>query len=183
MAFLESRADLSEALLAKYNNALEEAFQKEGVEANVREWERLNAKFGLDKVTTELPMCVMVPSYNNNANFRIEQNLNSIFSQNYSNYRVVVIDDLSNDGSDDVYRNYFAFHRINKERYVYIENGKRSTALPNHYLAAMNHCPFDSIVVNIDGDDELIGRNVLQVFNWGYQTLKAGVLYSNFIFY
>jgi len=47
----------------------------------------------------------------------------------------------------------------------------------------MNHCPFDSVVVTLDADDEFIGRNVLQVFNWGYQTKKAGVLYTNFIWY
>jgi hypothetical protein len=47
----------------------------------------------------------------------------------------------------------------------------------------MNHCPFDSVVVNIDADDEFIGRNVLQLYNWGYQTKKAGVLYTNFIGY
>jgi glycosyltransferase involved in cell wall biosynthesis len=62
----------------------------------------------------------MAPGYNNNANFRIEYNLNSIFSQNYTNYKVVIINDKSNDGSDEIYRKYFAFHRIDKERYTYI---------------------------------------------------------------
>lgn len=47
----------------------------------------------------------------------------------------------------------------------------------------MNHCPYDSVVVTLDADDEFIGRNVLQVINWGYQTKKAGVLYSNFFYY
>ncbi len=65
-------------------------------------------------------MCIMAPGYNNNANFRIEYNLNSIFSQNYTNYKVVIMNDKSNDGSDEIYRKYFAFHRIDKERYTYI---------------------------------------------------------------
>ena len=51
-------------------------------------------------------MCILVPGYNNNARFRIEYNLNSIFTQNYTNYRVVIIDDASVDGSGDVYRKY-----------------------------------------------------------------------------
>jgi glycosyltransferase involved in cell wall biosynthesis len=151
------------------------------VSANERDWERLNAKFGLDKVATELPMCLIVASYNNNIHFRIEQNLNSIFSLNYSNYRVVVVDDRSTDNSNAIYQKYFAFHRIDKERYVYIENSKRATTLPNLYLASMNHCAVDSVTIHIDGDDELIGRNMLKVFNWGYQTKKAGVMYTNFI--
>jgi len=44
-------------------------------------------------------MCIIATGRNNNANFRIEANLNSIFNQNYSNYFVVVVDDASNDGS------------------------------------------------------------------------------------
>ena len=39
------------------------------------------------------------------------------------------------------------------------------------------------MVIILDGDDELIGRNTLKLFNWGFQTLKAGVLYSNFYYY
>jgi len=59
-------------------------------------------------------MCVVVPSFNNNANFRIEYNLNSIFTQNYSNFKVVVVNDASNDNFD--------FYAIDPEHYVYIEN-------------------------------------------------------------
>jgi len=51
-------------------------------------------------------MCLLVCGYNNNARFRIEHNLNSIFTQNYTNYKVVIINDASNDGSGDVYRKY-----------------------------------------------------------------------------
>ena len=39
------------------------------------------------------------------------------------------------------------------------------------------------MVVNLDGDDEFIGVNVLKVFNAGYQQKKAGVLYSNFYWF
>lgn len=124
-----------------------------------------------------------MPGYNNNANFRIEYNLNSVFLLNYTNYKVVVINDASTDKSDDVYKKYFAFHRIPKDRYVYISNSRRVTALQNIYLASLNQCSKDSIVVTMDADDEFIGRNVLQVFNWGYQTKKSGVIYSNFFWY
>jgi len=67
-------------------------------------------------------MCVVVPSFNNNANFRIEYNLNSIFTQNYSNFKVVVVNDASNDKSEYVYHRYFDFYAIDPEHYVYIEN-------------------------------------------------------------
>jgi glycosyltransferase involved in cell wall biosynthesis len=57
-------------------------------------------------------MCIIVPSYNNNANFRIEYNLNSIFQQNYSNYFVVIVNDASTDASDSTYHKYLDFYNI-----------------------------------------------------------------------
>jgi len=103
--------------------------------------------------------------------------------QNYTNYKAVIIDDASTDGSLEIYKKYFEFYKIDKKYYTLIENKNRVTALENHYLAAMNHCSKDSFAINLDGDDEFIGRNVLNVFNWGYQTKKSGVLYSNFYSY
>jgi hypothetical protein len=71
------------------------------------EWKRVEEKFELSKLTTELPMCVISPGYNNNAKFRIEYSLNSIFTQNYTNYKAIIINDASTDGSGDIYRKYF----------------------------------------------------------------------------
>jgi glycosyltransferase involved in cell wall biosynthesis len=128
-------------------------------------------------------MCIVVPGYNNNARFRLEYNLNSIFSQNYTNYFVVIMNDASTDGSDELFRKYLHFYNIKKENYVYVENYKRRTALENIYMATHYYCSEDSVIVNMDGDDEFIGKNVLKVFNAGYQRHKAGVVYSNFYWY
>jgi len=57
-------------------------------------------------------MCVITTGRNNNANFRIEANLNSIFDQNYTNYTVVIVDDASDDGSQQIFRNYLEAHGI-----------------------------------------------------------------------
>ena len=67
-------------------------------------------------------MCIVTPSYKNNQFFRIEFNLNSIFTQNYSNYFLVLTNDASPDGSDEIYRKYFEFYRIPHSKYVYINN-------------------------------------------------------------
>ena len=37
--------------------------------------------------------------------------------------------------------------------------------------------------MHVDGDDELIGRNVLKIFNAAYQQHKAGAIYSDFYFF
>ena len=180
---IDSRDGFPGLHLAKYSLASSEAQQARAAEENERDWLRLEEKFRLSLLKEELPMCVVVPCFNNNAEFRVEASLNSIFTQNYSNYRVVIVDDASSDGSDALYRDYLAFHAIDKQRYTYVENLLRLTTLPNLYFAALNHCANDSVVLHVDGDDELIGRNVLQTFNWAYQTKKAGVVYSNFYWY
>jgi glycosyltransferase involved in cell wall biosynthesis len=41
----------------------------------------------------------VVPTLNNGQDFRYEYNLQSIYNQNYTNYKVVVIDDASKDST------------------------------------------------------------------------------------
>jgi glycosyltransferase involved in cell wall biosynthesis len=147
------------------------------------EYARLDKIWNFQQFKEELPMCVVVPGYNNNAKFRIEYNLNSIFQQNYTNYFVVVINDASTDNSDELYRKYFDFYQISKDSYAYVENKERKTALENIYIATHEYCSTDSIVLNLDADDEFIGKNVLKTFNAGYQQFKSGVAYSNFFWY
>lgn len=55
-------------------------------------------------------MCIIMTGQNNNDRFRIEYALNSVFLQNYSNYHAIVVDDSSNDGSQDIYRRYVDFY-------------------------------------------------------------------------
>jgi glycosyltransferase involved in cell wall biosynthesis len=57
-------------------------------------------------------MCIVAPGRNNNINFRVELNLNSIFTQNYTNYFVVLVDDASDDGTAEIIRKYLKFYNI-----------------------------------------------------------------------
>jgi hypothetical protein len=52
--------------------------------------------------------------------------------------------------------------------------------MENIYRAITEYCSEDSVVLNLDGDDELIGRNVLKIFNANYQRTNMGVIYSNY---
>ena len=177
--FLSDKTQFESLSLIQHNILLTEDDARLKQEAELKEYERLNHKYHLNKVSYELPICAILTGYNNNADFRIELNLNSIFSQNYNNFFVALVNDASDDGSDEVYRKYFAFHNLSSDKFVYIENKVRKTALENIYDLIMNHCSEDSIVFNIDADDELIGTNVFKVFNAEYQRTKGGVLYSS----
>lgn len=53
--------------------------------------------------------------------------------------------------------------------------------MPNLRRAANKFCKPHEIFLIIDGDDELIGRQVLKLYNSVFQKEKAWFVYSNFI--
>ena len=147
----------------------------------IDEYARLNAFYNIEKFPQELAMCIVVPSYNNNQNFRVQLNLNSIFMQNYSNYKVVIIDDASTDNTALLIRRYLDYYNISSRKAELIVNKINKKALQNIYQATLNNCIEQQIVVLIDGDDEFLGFNVLKVVNAQYQSKKLGVFYSNYV--
>ena len=66
---------------------------------------------------------VIVPNYNH-AKF-LEQRLESIYSQTYDNYEVILLDDKSTDNSRDILLKYAAKYN-NKTRYIFNENNSGS---------------------------------------------------------
>ena len=69
-----------------------------------------------------MPICVVIPSYNNFANIRFMFNLKSVLDQDYSNYHIVYVDDNSNDNTGNYAEKYFVKHNIPDDKYVIIRN-------------------------------------------------------------
>lgn len=51
----------------------------------------------------------------------------------------------------------------------------------NIYFAVYDHCRPGQILAIVDGDDELVGRQVFKLFNAAYHQMKAFSVYSNHI--
>ena len=47
----------------------------------------------------ELPFCIIVPTFNNKLKRRHIRNIRSVFNQDYTQFRVAIIDDASVDGT------------------------------------------------------------------------------------
>jgi hypothetical protein len=62
-----------------------------------------------------------------------------------------------------------------------LANTVRNTALPNIYHAINAYCDKEEIVFIVDGDDELIGRQVFKLFNAIYQKGNLSSVYTNYI--
>jgi len=72
----------------------------------------------------EKPIVVVIASYNNNQWYK--KNLDSLFNQHYSNYRIVYIDDCSPDGTGDLVERYI--HERRKKNRAAHERGKANRA-------------------------------------------------------
>lgn len=110
------------------------------------------------------PMVVIIPSYNNAS--WIKKNLASVFNQQYDNYRIIYIDDCSQDKTYEMAQQITKAYQ-QETRTTIIHNDKRYGALANLY-ATIHACPDTSIIVTLDGDDWLANNQVLAKLNTYY---------------
>jgi len=120
----------------------------------------------------EKRIAVVIPSYNNQEWYK--KNLDSVFSQNYSNYTIIYVDDNSPDGTGDMVKEYVD-QRGMADRCLIIKNEVRYGPLFNRYKA-IHSCNDDTIIVLLDGDDWLKHSDVLSYINHLYCT--EGILLS-----
>ena len=64
---------------------------------------------------------------------------------------------------------------------ILVKNQQRMLAIANIHKAATEYCHPHDILALVDGDDELLGINVLKVFNSVYTLKGLEVMYSNII--
>lgn len=130
--------------------------------------------------TQEKAMVVVIPSYNN-ARW-CEKNLASVLAQNYSNYRVIYVDDCSKDDTYQKVKQFIDEHNA-WDKVTLIGNKERCGAMANWYNTIHNHCKDEEIVINVDGDDWLANDDVLQRVNQEYQNKDVWLTYGQFVEY
>src|SRR5581483_1971233 len=97
----------------------------------------------------EKEIIVIIPSYNNAKWY--SKNLDSIFTQQYSNYKVIYINDNSNDATYSLVTAYIQERHLENKIEI-INNTERHGALYNVYHA-VHLCPDHAIILIVDGDD------------------------------
>lgn len=121
----------------------------------------------------------IIPSYNNATWY--QKNLDSIFAQNYTNYRVIYIDDCSPDQTGALVADYLV-QKQQEDRVLLIRNNFRRGQLANVYDAG-HLCQDHEIIIIVDGDDWLIDRNVLTYLNNVYQDPNIWMTYGQFQYF
>ena len=130
----------------------------------------LNKRHDLDSAVEETMMCVVATGYNIFTKGKIDLFFRSLHSQNYTNFQLFYVDDNS---PDDTSLRAFASVTDNfpaiKDRVFFLRNSKNIGALANRDSTIKEHCPPGSIVIHMDADDFLLGRQVFNTLNRVYQ--------------
>jgi glycosyltransferase involved in cell wall biosynthesis len=127
-------------------------------------------------INGEHPIVVIVPSYNNSQ--WSENTLDSIFSQNYTNFRVIIVDDCSTDNNVEVIQRFIDNHDL-ADQVTFIKNETRHRKLFNLYRV-LYECHDDEIVFMVDGDDSLNGPDVFSHINALYQDEDIWFTYGQY---
>ena len=127
-------------------------------------------------VTPQKPMVIVVPSYNNALYY--QANLDSIFSQQYENYRVIYVNDASTDGTGELVARYIQEHGL-ADKITLINNKSNHGGLYNLYHM-IHSCRDDEIIVEVDGDDRLAHDLVLPYLNELYADPNVWLTYGQY---
>ena len=124
----------------------------------------------------ERPIVVVVCSYNNSQ--WSENTLNSIFTQEYSNFRVIIVDDCSTDNNVEVIQKYIDDHNL-ADRVTFIKNETRHRKLFNLYRVLYD-CQDHEIVFMVDGDDSIAHSQVFSHINDIYEDENVWFTYGQY---
>ena len=132
----------------------------------------------LGSLEANLPphLFVVIPSYNNVR--CCEANLESVFFQTYQNWSIYYVNDCSTDGTGDKVERYVA-KRGMADKCKIIHNSARVGAMENQYNAIHTADPH-SVVVTLDGDDQLSDMYALQTIADAYADPEVWLTYGSF---
>jgi len=120
------------------------------------------------------PFAIVIIGRNHGAS--LEKTLASVFSQNYENYRVVYIDDASDDGSFDLASDLI-FDHCQSGHVTSVRNEQKLGKLAN-IARAVESCTNEEIVLVLDGEDWLAHEWVLQRLNSYYSDPDLWMAFS-----
>jgi glycosyltransferase involved in cell wall biosynthesis len=136
-----------------------------------------NVLFAMNGVVKEeKPVVVVICSYNNSK--WTKDTLDSVFSQDYTNFRLIIVDDCSSDGNQLVIQNYIDDNHL-ADRVTFIQNSKRYRKLYNLYRV-LYMCNDQEIVVMLDGDDFFANSQVLSQLSSMYDDADVWFTYGQY---
>lgn len=122
----------------------------------------------------EKKLVIIITSFNNKDWYK--KNLDSVFMQNYTNYRIIYIDDRSPDGTGKLVQDYIK-EKGQEFRTTLVLQSEWKSQMANHYYGVYM-CDDDEIVCHLDGDDWLHDQEVLNTINEMYLKSDIWITYG-----
>ena len=117
---------------------------------------------------------VVISCFRNLTNDVFLRMWNSLSSQSFKDFGIILCDDKSDNELPDLIHSVI---NENRDKITYLANRFRSDKLENIYRIIHNYIPEDdTIVVLLDGDDALIGKNVLKDIYERYEKYNNDVV-------
>lgn len=142
------------------------------------EYYYLNSRYHINRTVTEKSFCVVSVGMNIFKKGYHRHYFHNLALQNYTNFRIVWIDDNSEmmDWYDSHYDQIFGIYRHIYERYPrlrrrikLVKNRANIGAFANKDTGIKENCQPGDIIIDLDSDDALIGRQTLKTLNLVYQ--------------
>lgn len=122
---------------------------------------------------------IVIPVYNSVS--WISECIKSIALQSYTNWRAIIIDDASTDGTLEVIKQTLSTYP-NKNQFRLFVRNMNVGALENTVFGTNSICSNDEdIIVVVDGDDHLIDSDVLNYLNGVYQDENIWLTHGSYI--
>lgn len=116
----------------------------------------------------------IVPAYN--ASETIQRTLLSIWSQTYTNWRIIIRDDVSTDETTDIV-NKFSKDLAFQDRVSIKRNEEKKWEVGN-ILDMLSECESNDIICRLDGDDWLCDLDALTIIDHRYKTVGCSALWT-----
>jgi glycosyltransferase involved in cell wall biosynthesis len=123
----------------------------------------------------DVELVVVIPSYNN-ASY-VEENLKSLFDQEYPKWQLIYLNDASTDNTRGEVDRCIRKYKM-QNRCVVVHNKARLGAMANLYHAIHAIDPH-KVVVQLDGDDMLKDKTVLGCVAKTYRNKNVWIRYGN----
>lgn len=124
----------------------------------------------------DIDITVIICSYNNEK--YVEENLKSLFTQDYPKWRMIYVNDCSDDKTGEQVKKVIKKYKM-ETRSSLINNTENRGGLANTYYSIHNVNP-KSVVVLLDGDDTLKNKKVLSKIAQIYRNKKVWMTYGNY---
>ena len=114
-----------------------------------------------------------------NAEKWISQCINSVKNQRYQNFKHIIVDDCSSDGTLDIIKKEIS----GDDRFVARSKSERHGVLHSHVIGAEilgSEARDQDVYVHLDGDDWLVNENALDIVDKAYRKEDCWATYGNY---